>query len=155
MIHSLTTLKKKIRGFNTKQFTADDFWVVIKKERIIVHFWPLQPSVNGFYGVNRKYKRTFKYIVIDSKLWPNNWLSVAFHELIHHFLHQPAANLTVYFSKSNTSGKQDREADMFSLMMLIPKPLLLEMMEPNCDDIYQFSSEDLHARLAVYKTFGE
>jgi len=105
--------KKKIKGFNERRFTQDDFFRLARREKIIVHFWHLEPGINGFYGVNRKGRRSYRYIVINAKLVPGNWLSTGFHELMHHFLHQPASKLAVYFSRDSITAIQDREADRF------------------------------------------
>ena len=155
MNHSLSRLKKAIPGFNKKIFTADDFWRLARREGIRVDFWKLTRNIHGFYGVNRRYKKPVRYIVINPCNLPDRWLYVGFHELIHHFLHAPVTELEVYFSKDHASARQEREADMFARMLLIPKPLLLELVETPFEEIIGLSEKDLRARWTDYQRIGE
>jgi Zn-dependent peptidase ImmA (M78 family) len=158
MNHSLSRLKKLIPGFNQRPQTTDDFWKLVKREKIYVDFWPLPDGGNGFYGVNKKYRRIYRYIVIDERLIDGDWLATAFHELIHHFLHVPKSNLEVYFSHSSGSkrkSREDREADDFSLIMRLPKPLFLELAATPFDEIFDFSRGELRRRRELIEYYGE
>lgn len=152
---SLAKLQRSIPGFNKRVITAEDFWKLVKREKIIVHFWHLRASVKGFYGVNRRYKRAYRYIVINGRLLPDKWLDTALHEIVHHFLHQPASNLRVYFSKEGPAERQDRQANNFVLMMKIPKPRLLELMHTPFDEICGYTPEEMRKRYRIYELYGE
>lgn len=149
MNHSFTILTEKLRGLNTRVFTEADFWQIVKREKIIVRFWPLPNGGKGFYGVNRKRGRVFRYIVVDSKL--DDWLPIAFHELIHHFLHVPTGKLQVFYS-GREHTRQDRQADMFALIMQLPLPLFLEMADTPFDQTHEFT--ELIERKKIYDTYG-
>lgn len=152
---SITLLTKKLPGFNKRVFTEDDFWRISRRERIFVDFWPLPDGGKGFYGVNKLHRRTYRYIVIDSKLLHDRWLPTAFHELIHHFLHVPSGRLEVYFSKAGQNKRHEKEADMFSLMMRIPLPVLTELMTTSFDDMpHLFTAAEMKARLRLYERYG-
>jgi Zn-dependent peptidase ImmA (M78 family) len=155
MNHSLTALKKLIRGFNTKIFTVEDFWRICRREGIHVHFWQLLENVDGFYGLNRKYKKPVKYIVINQKLLPDKWLLTAFHELIHHFLHAPQSDLEVYFSKKHAKSREEKDADRFARMMAIPKPLLLEIQDTPFELLGEVDRRLLKLRWADFQIYGE
>jgi hypothetical protein len=154
MKNSLTVLTKKIRGFNKRVQTEADFWRLVERERINVDFWPLPDGGQGFYGVNRKYKRTYRYIVIDSRLHKGgDWLPTAFHELVHHFLHVPVGKLQVFYS-GREHTRQDRQADIFSLVMRLPLPLFLELTSTPFDQIHGFGRAELIERKRIYETYG-
>jgi Zn-dependent peptidase ImmA (M78 family) len=155
MIHSLELLKQKIPGFNKRQQTVDDFWRIVKRERIYVQFWKLRKGTKGFYGLNRRYKRPVKYIVISYDAITEDWLATAFHELIHHFLHAPFSSQEVYFSNHKKKGREDREAERFARMMIIPKPLLLELMHTPFEEIVGYSRELLIERKKDFELYGE
>lgn len=154
MNHSLAALKKKIHGLNRRVLTARDFRRITERERIYVDFWSLQDGVNGFYGLNRKYKRPVKYIVIEKDLLPDHWLPTAFHELIHHFIHAPQSDLVVYFSKVHAKAREERHADMFSLVMRLPLPLFLQLADTPFEEIHGFTRAELIERKRIYETYG-
>ncbi|MEQ1762853.1 MAG: ImmA/IrrE family metallo-endopeptidase [Pyrinomonadaceae bacterium] len=155
MINTYPLMEKAVKGFNEKRQTSEDFHRILDDEDIYLDFWKLAEGVNGFYGVNRLHKKPRRYIVIDERLHQNDsWLLTGFHELVHHFLHVPQTSFEVYYSKCNVARREEREADRYALLMLIPLPLLKEMMQPGCDLIYQFSAENLSDRLKINEQYG-
>lgn len=155
MKNSLTVLQTKIPGFNQKVQGENEFWRIVRRERIIVRFWKLPPGGNGFYGVNRGYRRAYRFIVVDSELYDRGeWLPTAFHELIHHFLHVPADKLVVFWSRAGDQKRQDRHADVFSLIMRLPLPLFLELTDTPFDEIHGFTRDEMIARKRIYETYG-
>lgn len=122
----LDKIKREFPQFNRIPFTEKDFWRIVKRENIFVHFWNLSESVNGFYGVNRRYRFSRHYIVLNSKLLPNKWLFTGLHELIHFWLHAPRSHNEVYFSSRHVTRDQDKEADKLALIGIYPLPTLIE-----------------------------
>lgn len=155
MNQSLTALKRKIRSFNVKPHTARDFWRITRREGIRVDFWHLRSGVHGFYGINRRYKKPVKYIVLESKLLPDRWLKPAFHELTHHFLHAPVSTLAVYFSKDHATSREERHADMISLIFRLPRSMFLELVDTPFDEIHEFTKAELIERKRIYELWGE
>lgn len=155
MTHSLARLQNAIYGFNKRIFTKDDFLRITRREGIRVYFWHLKKNINGFYGLNRRCKRPTKYIIINDRLLPDRWLFTGFHELIHHFLHAPQVNIDVYYSKLHASTREEKEADMFARMMMIPKPLLLELLSASQDELVAFDLTALELRMSDLSNFGE
>jgi hypothetical protein len=155
MNHSLTILTNRIKGFNRRVFVERDFWRLIARERIIFITWKFPPGGKGFYGVNKKGRRTYRFIVIDEDLFDSgDWLPTAFHELIHHFLHVPSGRAEVYWSKLGEQGRHDRQADMFALLLRLPLPAFLELSATPFDQIAGFTREELISRKRIYETYG-
>jgi Zn-dependent peptidase ImmA (M78 family) len=154
MIHLLTKMKKVFPNLNRVSVTEDDFWRVVNNENIFVHFWQLAEGVKGFYGANKKYKIPRHYIVINSKLLPNDWLPTALHELVHHFLHAPQSNLKVYFSSHHATNHHDLQADAMMLIMLIPLPLFVELSKTPFEELGCFSLEMLLQRKEIFERYG-
>jgi hypothetical protein len=155
MNHSYEILKSKIPGFNRRQQTEADFWKLLKRERIIFVTWKMPDGGRAFYGVNKKGRKTYRFIVMDEDLFKSDgWLEIALHELVHHFLHVPGGKLKVYWSKPGLQGRHDRQADMFSLLMRIPLPLFRELCETPFDQITQFTREELIERKRLYERYG-
>jgi hypothetical protein len=155
MNQTLTLLQSKIAGFNRRRQTEADFWKLIKRERIIFITWKMPYGGRAFYGVNRKGRNTYRFIVMDEDLFKSgNWLAIAFHELMHHFLHVPGSKLKVYWSKPGNQSKHDLQADMFALLMRIPQPVFLELASTPFDQIIEFTREELIERKRIYETYG-
>lgn len=156
MNHTLTRLKKLLPGFNRKVYGETEFWHIVKAERIHTDFWDLPQGVKGFYGVNSKYRRVYRYLVIDEKLRTSGrWLDTGFHEIIHHFLHVPQSSLEVFYSKTDCNTREEREADRYSLMMKIPRTLFLEIYNTPFDELGMFSRKELRERKRIFDLWGE
>ena len=151
---SVSRLKKLIPGFNEVRHTEDDFWRITKTENIEVSFWKLPTEINGFYGTTGKGGSDSRHIVINRSLRLGKWLIVGFHELIHHFLHVRTSRSLIYYSR-RSDDRYEAEADTYALMMLIPKPLLLAMLQPGSVDREGFDEGDLRSRLRIYEIYGE
>jgi hypothetical protein len=155
MNHSFELLKSKIPGFNRRRQTESDFWKLIKREGIVFVTFKLPPGGKAFYGVNRVGRRVYRFIVMDEDLFKSaDWLETAFHELIHHFLHPPMRKQVVYWSRTDRHTKDDRQADMFALLMRIPLPVFLELSEMPFDQITEFTKHELIQRKRFYETYG-
>lgn len=128
-------IKKVFPKLNIEPVSETDFWRVVNRENIFVHFWKLKKGVNGFYGVNRRYKIARRYIVINADLIQKNWLRTALHELNHHFLHVPSSDLEVYFSSKHRGDRQDNEAEDLMLIEMIPLPMLIQMSRMPFEEI--------------------
>jgi hypothetical protein len=147
-------MKKVFPKLNREPVTEIDFWRVARRENIFVHFWKLAGGVNGFYGVNRRYKIARHYIVLNASLIHKNWLRTGLHELNHHFLHAPATNLDVYFSSNHRSDRQDKEAEDLALIQLIPRPIFFKMSRVPFDEIEPETVEMLIQRKELFERTG-
>lgn len=119
---SLMKITSLFPHFNEKPITADDFWRVVKHEKIRVRQMPL--LVDGYYTC----RRGKHYILINSKLTGTRWLHTALHELHHYLFDVPgeAENFTFYRNGEYIDRREYR-ADAFALIGILPLNSLLEL----------------------------
>lgn len=135
MNQAYSLLKKRFRKFNRHAFSWDDVVRICRRERINIVYMPLLDHVKGFYTTTLKTKYRKKYIVLSDKLSDLERLFVALHELIHHFLHVTGERTQTYFCRATelVNSKEETEAYALAMMMLIPKPLLIEVLDEDTE----------------------
>jgi Zn-dependent peptidase ImmA (M78 family) len=105
-------------GWNERPLTEADFHKLCRKHKITVEEMPLR--VSGFYySVMGRH-----FIAIDTKLSPAKKLFVMFHEFAHFLMHAPGHNATANFHGVGKPNRDEREADAFALVALIPRSWL-------------------------------
>jgi hypothetical protein len=84
------------------------------------------------------------------------WLEAGFHEMGHHFLHKPALHTAAYYFRMEPPTKEEHEAQAFAEIMMIPQPLMFEILEsPDYIEHWGFAERlftgrcDLFARYTV------
>lgn len=105
-------------GWNQLPLTEVEFYRVCKRFKINVVEMPLRTG--GFYY--RVMGRDF--IALDSRLAGPRKLAVLFHELGHFLFHAPESGATANFHGVGRRTRKEREADVFALCALIPRPMI-------------------------------
>jgi Zn-dependent peptidase ImmA (M78 family) len=123
MQFALAAIKQVIPDLNKRPLTAEDFYRVCRRLKVKVHELPLR-GIDGFYMVFRGKG----HIYLDSRLRGVRWLMTAFHELGHALLHSPPS-ITVAFFCNVLDTKEDREAEAFASIALVPEPLLRRILK--------------------------
>lgn len=103
-------------GWNERPLTEADFHRLCKLFNIKVQEMPL--NTGGFYY--RVMGRDF--IAVDSTLAPVKKLAVMFHELGHFLFHTPESGPAANFHGVGRRTRKEREADVFAICALIPRP---------------------------------
>lgn len=157
LTHSIKALKKACRAFNRLEHDADEVLRRLRIENIKLKFWLLRPELNGFYGVNRRYRPERRYIVLNRDLLAGErWVTVACHELVHHFLDAPASTQEVYWSRRHKRrSREEVRADKLALIFRYPKRLVLELMGTPFDQLAGYDVEELKKRMRILEEVGE
>ena len=144
----LEKLKQKLPQLNIRIYGEPDFYRLCRKEKVKVHELPLSENIHGYYS-NYRGKA---YIILNSRLELMKRLIVSYHELGHHYLHQPVLS-TVFFDSQNLTNRQEIEAQSFALMALIPVTLLKQFEETPAL-LEDYPSELVAQRLKLYEITG-
>ena len=144
-------LSKKISdlgiGWNERTLTMADAYRLCKRFRIVVQEMPL--TTGGFYY--RVMGRDF--IAVDSRLAEPKKLFVLFHELGHYLLHTPESGATANFHGVGRRTRKEREADIFALCCIIPRPQIeTRSAQDLIDDGHPIAI--IEARFKAYARYG-
>lgn len=142
-------IKQKFPNWNKHEFTIDDCWEYVDKNNIRVEQFPF--PAKGYYG-KYKYRGRWKYyIVLDSGLCGIELLQVFLHEIGHHALHEPYGSKDVLYYRREFSieSKQDYQAELFSVVAIIPFTLMYELL--NKSELHPLTLELCNLRLKVYE----
>ena len=146
----LANLRKQLPSWwNKRAPTEEDFYRICRRENIKVHEIPLR--VPGYYMVYM----SKRFIIINSALRGVRWLYVAFHELGHHFLHEPKCKPNGALFYLDNASKEHAEAEAFAIAALIPESLMKKMLESEeyIED-EGLSAELLKKRFELYTLYG-
>lgn len=144
----LEKLKRKLPHLNRKIYGELDFYRLCRQEKVKVHELPLRENIQGYYSNYRGES----YIVLNSRMAPAKRLEVAFHELGHHYLHQPVPH-SAFFNSQNLSNRQEIEAQSFALLALLPVTLLRQFEEtPSL--LEDYPPELIGQRLKLFEMTG-
>lgn len=124
---SLEKIRSVFPQFNKTAITDMDFWRAAKKHKVIVRTLPLK--VKGYY----KYERGRHYILIDSRLSPLEFLHTALHEFCHYLFESPRLH-THAFYKGVYDTPEERFADAFALIAMLPMPDLIKLAGEDVSD---------------------
>lgn len=151
---AFSRIRQIFKKFGQKQYTYEDFLRICRRERINIGFRDdLPTAIKGYYlsELRRVYRK--KWIVLNDKLSPEERLYVAFHELVHHFLHSSYTNRELFYcrAKNLQDSAQDAEAEAIALVMILPAQKLLELMNTPFEEIRGFSTENLIKRKRIFE----
>lgn len=156
MRNTYRVLKMNFPQLNLKQITEDDLWAFVERHEIRVERRML--GVNGYFGkyTPKRKRKPRGLILIDETLRWFEFLSTFLHEVGHYCLHEPRGNREVLFSRRETDveTKQDKEADFFMLLALIPKKTLFEMSQTPFEDLHPYTQEILIKRKKIFDSYG-
>lgn len=149
-------LKKRLAKLNLKSFTFDDVLRICKNESIHLRTMNLPDKIRGYYTSELKKKYRKKYIVLNEKLSSFESLFVALHELVHHYLHISMQRKQTFYCRIDelNDSKQDQEAEMMALIMLIPKGHLLEYAQMPAEELHPYLQKLLVKRQHIFEKFG-
>ena len=105
-------------GWNERPLDIARLYRICKRFRISVQEMPL--TTDGFYY--RVMGRD--YIAIDSKLCEQRKMFVLAHELAHFLFHTPETGATANFYGVGRRTRKEREADVFAVCAVLPRPLI-------------------------------
>ncbi|MEO7538639.1 MAG: ImmA/IrrE family metallo-endopeptidase [Pyrinomonadaceae bacterium] len=105
-------------GWNDSSIDIAGVYRICKRFRITAQEMPLM--TDGFYY--RVMGRD--YIAIDSKLAEPEKLFVLAHELAHFLFHTPETGATANFHGVGRRTRKEREADVFAICLVIPRPVI-------------------------------
>ncbi len=145
---SLIKIQAVFPDFNIRPITTEDFWRVVRREKIVVRQMPLM--VDGYYTI----RRNKHYILINSKLTGVRWLHTALHEL-HHFLFDVPGpkDGRAFYRNGEYIDRREYRADAFALIGVLPWPDLLSI-RPDDVDGSPWLAELVHDRITVRTHFG-
>ena len=144
-------IKRAVPSFNVRPHTVEDFYRICRRERpyIRVHEMPL--GTPGYYTVELN---GTPHIYINNRLKGIEWLEAGFHEMGHHFLHRPVPHTTAYYYRTDPPTKPEHEAQSFAEIMLIPQPLMFEILEsPDYIEHWGFAERLFNGRCNLYARY--
>ena len=155
MLHVIERLKIIFPDLNRREFTEDDCWKFVRKNKVIVRLAPL--LVQGYYGKTVIRKRKRSYIFLDEKMKGMLMLKTFLHEIGHVCLHEPRGKIEVLYSRreSDCETRQDKEADIFMLLAMVPKQKLIELQQTPFEEIHPFMTNILLQRQTLWEKTGE
>ena len=133
-------------GWNVRALGEPDFQRLCERFGITLIETPLQTS--GFY-----YRMLEKdYIAVDSRLTGARRLAVLFHEFAHFLLHTSDTGPAFGFHGVGRPTRKEREADVFALCAILPRPLLAAR---TLDDLHEegFCRDLIEQRIEILKLF--
>lgn len=136
---SYEILCSRIPGFNKNSHNEFDFHEL--RQLLNCDFHEKKQNKKGYYAIDNDDGCIF----IDSRIGGLLRCEVLFHELSHAHLDHP-----VDFLKH----KQDFHAEIFALIFLIPKQMLLDYMELSFEEIDPRLVPYLIRRKYIYEIFG-
>lgn len=130
MDHALARLTRFVPGVNEREFTLDDFYKIAADHQIYVAECRLPIAIRGYFTSTTDRNCAGKWIVFNDRLSNLEKLHVGLHELVHYFLHASFLDHATYFCQAahQFDSRNDFEADVLSLVWLIPRRRLLEIM---------------------------
>ncbi|HEX3560403.1 MAG TPA: ImmA/IrrE family metallo-endopeptidase [Pyrinomonadaceae bacterium] len=147
---ALAAIKRALPDFGERPFTAEDFRRACRRLKVKAHTIPL--NVDGFYMFT---KRGGAHIYINARLCGLRWLYVAWHELMHHVLHAPPDVTVAFFCNVRPDSKEDREAEVFASVALLPEAKLRRMLQAPPEEWEPgFTQQMIEFRLKVLDTYG-
>lgn len=135
-------------GWNERPLTEADLYRICRRFRISVTEMPLK--TDGFYY--RVLGRDF--IAVNSRLAGPMKLQVLFHELGHFLFHTPESGATANFHGVGGSARIEREADIFALCALIPRPMVVSRTQAELIEDDGFPAEMVRQRFDILGRFG-
>lgn len=145
---SLIKIQSIFPHFNERPITAEDFWRVVRREKIIVRQMPL--IVDGYYT----HRRGKDIILINDSLKGTRWLHVALHELSHFLFDVPGAeDGYTFYRNGQYVDRREYRADAFATIGIMPWP---DLVATTPDDlaVSPWLADIVVARLAVRTHFG-
>jgi Zn-dependent peptidase ImmA (M78 family) len=140
---------KKLRvGWNQKPLTENDLYRLCRRFRIHVTEMPLR--TDGFYY--RVMGRD--HIAVNSGLSGPFKLLVLFHEFGHFLFHTPESGATANFHGINLSSRKEREADVFALCSLLPRPTIEARSIDEIADETGLPAKAIADRLEIWRNYG-
>ena len=133
---SYQALLSRVASLNRRTHVEADFKRIC--ERINCEFVFRKQNKNGYFVADE----CGDYIFIDSRIRGLTRLDVLFHELTHAILHHPCAFLDF---------RQQKQAQIFALIFMIPKRKLFECMKLSFDEIDYRLLPYLKRRLRVFE----
>ena len=135
-------------GWNQWPLDESDFYRLCRRFHIGVTEMPLR--TNGFYY--RVMGRDF--IAVNSGLSGPFKLLVLFHEFGHFLFHTPESGATANFHGIGGSSRKEREADVFALCSLLPRPLILARPVDEIADETGLPPGAVADRLEIWRKHG-
>lgn len=135
---SYDLLREKVETFNRIPHDETDFHRLRELLGVELVTKPLYRA--GYYVSDAE------TILLDERLSGYRKTEVQFHELTHAILDHPCEFLTAY---------QERRAEAFALMFLIPLPMLWEYMNTPVEELNPELLPYLIRRLRVFKHYGK
>ncbi len=142
-------ITRQVRIWNKRPLNTQDFYRICRRERVRVHELPLR--VAGFYMVIKGKP----HIYLNNRLRGLAWLQAAFHELGHHLLHAPVpgSSTAAYFYQLTPNTKEEKQAEAFAAVALIPELLLRKNSTWELQEEYGYPSELLWLRREIYERY--
>jgi Zn-dependent peptidase ImmA (M78 family) len=145
----LAKLFNSVPELNERPLAESDFYRICRREKIKVIEYPLVSSP-GFYMVCKRRPM----IAVDSRLHGVRRLYILWHELAHYFLHVPPHATGAHWFRLQLDTRAEFEAEVFSVIAMIPETLLRSMLSGEIEDEYGFTREILEFRLKVLDLYG-
>ncbi len=144
----LTKISALKSGWNERPLTEDDFYRLCRRHRVTVQEMPLR--VSGFYYcmLGRH------FIAINSRLRGYEKLFVMFHEFAHFLMHAPDTGTTANFLGVGKKTRKEKEADLFALCAIIPKPRLAPDLIEEMINEEGFTREMIDERIKLFHESG-
>lgn len=135
-------------SWNISPLSAEDLYRLCSEHGVEVIEGPLE--ISGFYfSVLGRH-----VIAVDSRLEPCRKLFVMFHEFAHFLFHSHKGAAAASFHEVGRKCRKEREADMFALCALIPKPLLAARSPAELIEGEGFPASMVYDRLELFRTLG-
>lgn len=149
-------LKTFFKKINFKEHSYEDFEKLARRHRIHLTTYKMPENVRGYYSTTKRRIYRKKAIVFNENLSPMERLYVAYHELVHHFLHVSCTITQTFYCKFGelNDSKYDLEADTLALILIIPKWKLYELKHTPPEFIDPFLISILPRREKIYLDFG-
>lgn len=147
----LPRFKNVIPTFNKRPHTVDDFYRICRNQRPYIRVHEIPLGNPGYYMIEPNGR---PHICINNSLRGIEWLDAAFHELGHHFLHRPALHTQAYYYRTDPPTKEEHEAQAFSDIMLIPQPLMFQIIEsPDYIEDWGFAQKRFDGRCELFARY--
>ena len=134
-------------GWNERPLGESELYALCERFNVTVQELPLRTA--GFYY--RAMGRDL--IAVNSKLNGLMKLSVLFHEFAHFLFHTSETRPAVGFHGVGRRTRKEREADVFAICAVIPRPLI---DGPGAEDLLNdgYPAEMVYERLDVLRRYG-
>ncbi len=149
MISFLAKIKKYGIDWNAETLSEEYFFELCKRFDISVSEDRLYDSDGFYFCLKGKH-----FISIDKRLKHPKRLFVMWHEFAHFLHHTPSLNETASFHGLHTKNVQEREADIFATVALIPIEFFRTKTISELIDEEGLSQELIAARQQIWEIFG-